>query len=225
MDPEAAGPIYSAEQIRIPPELPEMLKEYTKAAIRTQPSDLLQWSAAYFQALSRNEVPPVKDRLEQPLPTLDQRLGGLTKGTLSILHKQLGGANKTVSQSVLSEKWRDAGITQSKLDELIAIGGFEGDIEWEKMLTVACTALEKTLPDALRVLCEIISPDSEGGPARIPLEQFRTLFTFLAHVDGEISPQTISSVMEWLETESGRYSGTVGPREFLHPSCPRFSPH
>lgn len=107
------------------------------------------------------------------------------------------------------------------------IGGFEGDIEWEKMLTVACTALEKvcvcvcvrvfcvgiisiyvhthivqTLPDALRVLCEIISPDSEGGPARIPLEQFRTLFTFLAHVDGDISPQTISSVMEWLETES-----------------------
>ena len=47
MDPESAGPIYSAEQIRIPPELPDMLKEYTKAAIRTQPSDLLQWSAAY----------------------------------------------------------------------------------------------------------------------------------------------------------------------------------
>ena len=64
------------------------------------------------------------------------------------------------------------------------------------------THIVQTLPDALRVLCEIISPDSEGGPARIPLEQFRTLFTFLAHVDGDISPQTISSVMEWLETES-----------------------
>ena len=46
MDPQSAGPIYSAEQIRIPPELPDMLKEFTKAAIRTQPSDLLQWSAA-----------------------------------------------------------------------------------------------------------------------------------------------------------------------------------
>ena len=41
----------------------------------------------YFQALSRNEVPPVKDRLE--LPSLDERLGGLTKGALSVLHKQV----------------------------------------------------------------------------------------------------------------------------------------
>ena len=46
MDPAPAGAIYTAEQIRIPAELPDMLKEFTKAAIRTQPPDLLQWSAA-----------------------------------------------------------------------------------------------------------------------------------------------------------------------------------
>ena len=43
---------------------------------------------SYFHALSCNEVPPVKERLDQPLPSLDERLGGLTKGVLSILHKQ-----------------------------------------------------------------------------------------------------------------------------------------
>ena len=46
MDPESSGSIYSAEQIHIPPKLPDMLKEFTKAAIRTQPTDVLQWSAA-----------------------------------------------------------------------------------------------------------------------------------------------------------------------------------
>ena len=46
MDPNSSGPMYSAEQIRIPPELPDMLKEFTKDTIRTQPPDLLQWSAA-----------------------------------------------------------------------------------------------------------------------------------------------------------------------------------
>ena len=46
MDPDAPGPIYTAEQIKIPAELPDLLKEFTKAAIRTQPPDLLQWSAA-----------------------------------------------------------------------------------------------------------------------------------------------------------------------------------
>ena len=46
MDPNSEGPLYCSEQIKIPAELPDILKEFTKAAIRTQPADLLQWSAA-----------------------------------------------------------------------------------------------------------------------------------------------------------------------------------
>nr|XP_005001171.2 ropporin-1A [Cavia porcellus] len=34
-------------QVCIPPELPELLKQFTKAAIRTQPQDLIQWGAEY----------------------------------------------------------------------------------------------------------------------------------------------------------------------------------
>ena len=47
MDPSQPGPLYTAEQITIPPSLPDILKDFTKAAIRTQPEDLLEWSAAY----------------------------------------------------------------------------------------------------------------------------------------------------------------------------------
>lgn len=46
MDPDSEGPLYCAEQIKIPAELPDILKEFTKAAIRTQPTDLLQWATA-----------------------------------------------------------------------------------------------------------------------------------------------------------------------------------
>ena len=46
MDPNAEGALYCPEQIKIPGALPDILKEFTKAAIRTQPADLLQWSAA-----------------------------------------------------------------------------------------------------------------------------------------------------------------------------------
>lgn len=35
------------KQICIPPELPELLKQFTKAAIRSQPQDLIQWAAEY----------------------------------------------------------------------------------------------------------------------------------------------------------------------------------
>ena len=57
--------------IQIPSDFPGILKQYTKAAIRTQPRDLLLWSAAYFRCLARGEPPPAKDRLEYPVPQTD----------------------------------------------------------------------------------------------------------------------------------------------------------
>ena len=47
----AASSHYSSHPIQIPPEFPKILKQYTKAAIRTQPADLLLWSASYFRYL------------------------------------------------------------------------------------------------------------------------------------------------------------------------------
>ena len=46
-------------------------------------------SCRYFNALANNEVLPVKERLELPLPSMDERLGGITKGGLAVLHKQV----------------------------------------------------------------------------------------------------------------------------------------
>lgn len=38
--------MFCAQQIDIAQELPDILKNFTKAAVRTQPEDLLLWSAA-----------------------------------------------------------------------------------------------------------------------------------------------------------------------------------
>ena len=56
-------------------EFPGILKQYTKAAIRTQPRDLLLWSAAYFRCMARGEAPPAKDRLEYPVPSTESGQG------------------------------------------------------------------------------------------------------------------------------------------------------
>lgn len=60
----------------------------------------------------------------------------------------------------------------------------------------------QSLPDALTTLCEILSPDKEGGPAHIPLEQFQQLYGFLASVDGGISKEQVASVISFLKTEA-----------------------
>lgn len=50
--------------------------------------------------------------------------------------------------------------------------------------------------------CEIISPDPQGGPARIDLDLFRQLYSFLAEVDGEISKTQVEEAMQFLTEES-----------------------
>lgn len=79
---------YGSQQINVPPSLPMILKQFCKAAIRTQPYDLLKWSSAYFRALAEGEEPPSKIRLEYPPPTT---ASGLTLGFLKVLLRQLGG--------------------------------------------------------------------------------------------------------------------------------------
>jgi len=39
------SPLYSAEQIRVPDSLPDVLKQWTKAVIREAPEDIHAWSA------------------------------------------------------------------------------------------------------------------------------------------------------------------------------------
>ena len=41
----AAEPIYAAHQIKVPSEFPEILKNYYKFIIRTQPDDIIEASA------------------------------------------------------------------------------------------------------------------------------------------------------------------------------------
>lgn len=54
------------------------------AALKTQPYDLLRWSAAYFRCLSMDVLPPVKPRYEH-----ENVFGCLTKGYLKVLLSQV----------------------------------------------------------------------------------------------------------------------------------------
>ncbi|XP_015913759.2 pyruvate kinase-like [Parasteatoda tepidariorum] len=56
--------IFFDDQITIPEEFPSILKNYAKAAIKTNPPDLLAWSRKYFTALSKGERPPARERLK-----------------------------------------------------------------------------------------------------------------------------------------------------------------
>ncbi|EHB08925.1 Ropporin-1-like protein [Heterocephalus glaber] len=257
--------MFCAQQIHIPPELPDILKQFTKAAIRTQPADLLQWSAGYFLALSQGDPLPIKDRVELSMAT-QKTDTGLTQGLLRVLHKQcsheacvalpelehkwrtlclpveklraligldpcedeiewvkflalgcsaLGGCSHEacVALPELEHKWRTLCLPVEKLRALIGLDPCEDEIEWVKFLALGCSALGGSLNSAMKHFCEILTPDPEGGQARIPFDTFSYVYRYLSRLDSDVSALDTESYLAALQ-ESVK-NGMIGLSDFF----------
>ncbi|CAB3998362.1 Hypothetical predicted protein [Paramuricea clavata] len=219
--PATDEPIYCSQQINIPPELPDILKQFTKAAIRTQPNDVLEWSAAYFEALSKGEPLPVKDRLEVPVGSALER--PVSKGFLEVLHKQLG-SKPIIEQSSLQEKWKHLSLPDDRLYEILRLGSFAEEITWVHFLSLAAVTISENLTEAMKTVCEILTTDLEGGPSRIDFKVFKELYTYLAMIDGEIPTEHVNNVLEHLQYDVEKQNGLISSQHFMHESCPPLAP-
>uniref|UniRef100_A0A8C2VDQ5 Ropporin-1-like protein n=1 Tax=Chinchilla lanigera TaxID=34839 RepID=A0A8C2VDQ5_CHILA len=205
--------MFCAQQIHIPPELPDILKQFTKAAIRTQPADLLQWSAGYFLALSRGDPLPIKDRVEMPMAT-QKTDTGLTQGLLKVLHKQCSHKPE-VSLVDLEHRWRTLCLPMERLRALLQLDPCRGSIEWLKFLALACSTLGGSLNSAMKHFCEILTTDPEGGPARIPFDTFCYIYRYLSRLDSDVSAQETESYLDTLRDNVK--NGMIGLSDFFVP--------
>ncbi|XP_074940379.1 ropporin-1-like protein isoform X1 [Phalacrocorax aristotelis] len=213
--------MFCAQQIKIPPELPDILKQFTKAAIRTQPHDVLQWAAAlcgqalerYFSALSKGETLPVKERIEMPLAT-EKTDAGLTLGLLKILHKQLSPKG-TVKVAELKEKWKHLCLPEEQLKAILQLDDFGEEVEWMKVLALGCSVLGGSLLSSMKHACEILTRDPEGGAARVPFETFSFLYSYLASIDGEIPEEKTEAFLHGIKEQAEQQNGMVLLRNFL----------
>ncbi|XP_021794933.1 ropporin-1-like protein isoform X1 [Papio anubis] len=206
--------MFCAQQIHIPPELPDILKQFTKAAIRTQPADVLQWSAGYFSALSRGDPLPVKDRME--MPTATQKTDtGLTQGLLKILHKQCHH-KQYVELTDLEQKWKNLCLPKEKFKALLQLDPCENRIKWINFLALGCSMLGGSLNTALKHLCEILTDDPEGGPARIPFKTFSYVYRYLAKLDSDVSSSETESYLASLKENILQRTGTLCSSPFCH---------
>lgn len=99
---EAIEHLYSVEQVPIPPELPEILKQYSKAVIRAQPNDVLGFSVLYFGKLASSNSKLVLD--ESKLHDLVKFLArGPAELPVAKLYEIWGnrGLDKELLQSIL----------------------------------------------------------------------------------------------------------------------------
>lgn len=226
--------MFNRAQMHVPSELPEILKQFTKAAIRTQPENLLIWSSAYFQALKNGEPLPVKTRYEMGTST------GLTFGILNILNRQLGlPRQQPVPMKELREKWQDLGLTEECLDKICVSGNFnlqqtDGQIDMEKFVAIAASSLvhsttasegktnaNSELGQALSIVCELFTNDLEGGASRIKLAQFERVFTFMANI-ANVSTNTQEAIVSYMTERADAQGGLVMPANFQSKDCPSF---
>ncbi|GAA55756.1 ropporin-1-like protein [Clonorchis sinensis] len=144
---------------------------------------------------TNSEPPPVKDRLEVPIST-QKTDTGLTPGLLRVMNNQLA-ALKTIPVTLIEEKWKDLSLPMERFQELCRIGNFVGTCEWRHFLAVAASDLCATLAETLKLICELLTSDPEGGPARISFETWLDFYRYLGKLD-EISDAHINHVMTYL---------------------------
>ncbi|XP_033222994.1 ropporin-1-like protein isoform X2 [Belonocnema kinseyi] len=168
---------YCSQQINVPPRLPMILKQFCKAAIRTQPYDLLKWSSAYFRALAEGDEPPAKVRLEYPPPST---VSGLTLGFLKVLLRQLGDYNKVVPVETLLRRWDCLCLDRKDLNLIMMIGKFRRKCQVKKFLAIAVGLLASSIFETMVMICELFTHEPDGGSAMIPVSLFMELYGFLA---------------------------------------------
>lgn len=207
-------PMYCAQQINVPAELPDILKQFTKAAIRTQPKDLTAWSAAYFRALANGETPPVKERIEFP-----EGKSTLTIGLLRVLNRQLS-EHKTVSLSSLARRWDGLCLDTEQFNDLVQLGNFKKEVDWLKFLALACSSVAKDLVDSMQVFCEVCTEDPEGGAARVPYPVFAETLSYLAKKDKTVTKEKLDALLEFLVEQSDKQGGYVMPRNLQQADAP-----
>ena len=54
----------------------------------------------------------------------------------------------------------------------------------------------------MQTICDIITKDLEGGPSKISFKKFKMLYTYLAEIDGDISSEHVTDVIEHLSSDA-----------------------
>ncbi|NWJ09026.1 ROP1 protein, partial [Nothocercus julius] len=191
-------------------KLREVLKQYAKAAMQTQPPDLLQWSADYFTAVARGDIPPVKQEQERGPWS---KWKDVTPELLKILHQRVGG-RLIITADELAHMWKSLNLPEDLFTSVMNVGRFTEEIEWLKFLALACSPIGMTIAKTLKIICEVLHGDHDQGPPRIPFSTFQFLYTYIAEVDGEISASHVSRMLNYIEQEIIGPDGLIKVNDF-----------
>lgn len=214
-------PLYAGEQIHIPPELPEVLKQFTKAAIKTQPDNTYLWAAQYFEALAANRQPPVKSRLvlertqiidmadedeeedEYEEDEEDEEYDNVTREMLAALVERLRSGPDVVTENVIRDVCTAIEFPDTIVDDVIGVAKFDDSaVNWKHFVTLACASIPETgdLIGAMKVAVQVF-----GENGAMALDQFSESYLVMADLDPAITDKNagLESFVEFAGSNGG----------------------
>jgi len=220
------APKYHSQRVNVPTELPHILKQYTKALIKTQPPNYIAWSAAYFAALAENRPLPVKPRLE----AADGE--NLTIGLLEVIVDQLGANQGSASLAKIEARWTELGLQEIDLADTLIRGKLINDLkdiqEDPAMMIdlqqfIACASMQiagKTdLVGCMDIVCQLLAADASDRYHGTRFDIFSKLYKFLAKVI-DVDQDTQDKALRYLGAKADANMGLLLPGAMFAETCP-----
>lgn len=186
-----SAPLFCAEQIRIPPELPDILKDFTKHVIRNQPVDIISCSAEYFGRLAKQRHQANSGKK-------------LTEIQLEAFYNKYSSNpdKKQITRKEIESACADIGVTFTQMEEIITVGGWQGDrIPWVKFWSLLVASLSGTLPATVEKICKILSDNG-----KILAEVAMDCVQFLADHDPDVESTSVEDTMRAIKgLQSGNH--------------------
>jgi len=159
-------PIYCAEQIKIPPNLADALKAYTKEVIRAQPEDIIAFSVNYFNKLADLSSNLVVDAT----PDLDQIKE--VNATLAQI--------ESPSASDFAKVCTQVGISPEILERAFTLEG--ADFVVANAIVLLLTMVASNLENLLELTFDVL-----GSEHHLPVAQIAGVLEFLSTRDESVT--------------------------------------
>lgn len=224
--PEQNSAEYTTQRVNVPTELPEILKRYTKALIKTQPPNYISWSAAYFTALADGKNLPIKPRLEAADGD------NLTIGLLEIIVDQIGQTNGSVSLAVIEARWCELGLQEIDLADTLIRAKLIQDIEEisndpamkiDVQQFIASAAMQVAgstdMVGCMDIVCQLLASDPSDRYHGTRFDIYSKLYKFLAKINN-IEKDTQEKALRYLGAKAEANNGMLLPGAMFAETCP-----
>lgn len=188
--------MYCAEQIQVPPDLPPILKAYSKAVIRANPPDLIAFSVNYFKEMV--EKPPVSSAGYRV--TLSE-LQELQQSLSEVLQSQ-----KELRRVDYQTACETLGFCSDVLANILRLGFADQEvIDIYQFMGIAATLVSPTFEKTIQNFFRIFE-DSQCH-SKLPTASLIAFVEKMVEKDPSIPPDTLDKLKagcteEWIDPES-----------------------